>query len=96
MYEKYLLSVGDVTVGLKFNIETKVVTIGGFARFRPQMETLIMEYFNLPLPREKIKSNKLRYTFKLKSVKRLREFLLKIEKELVIVEPVKSLGRVMR
>ncbi len=60
---KYIISVDEITIALKYNLESKELVIGGFAKFNDFIETVISEYFKLEVPTANfVQSNKLRYS----------------------------------
>lgn len=99
MIEKYKIHLRhEGTIGLIFNDEKNIATIGGNKRFRLKMIEILEDFFGcttLPEPNE-IQTNKIRYSVKCtlskfyKIIKELKEF------DQVFVESVKSLDRLMR
>jgi len=68
MFKKYFIIMDCVTIAMKFNEGSNEVTIGGFLKFKENMEFFMTNVFllnHLPKP-VFIQINKIRYTFKLK------------------------------
>ena len=97
-YEKFVFRFGDTVVAVKYNTMTNQVIVGGNKKFRWFMENIIRDFFQLKNTRSFsfTQSNKIRYTFKVKSYQSVREALARAKKEDVLVFRVEKLERIMR
>lgn len=95
MYERYLIRLENEAIGLRYELPTGKMMIGGNYRLREDVEMFIEEYFGGTVPEPTfIQNRKMRYTLTVrkkaydKGIKRLRDNGL--------LEKVKSLGRIIR
>lgn len=97
MYVKYLITVTEAPIGIKYNLEKQVCIIGGNPMHIPEMESLITDYFEKSnVPRKKFFArNKVRMQFEI-SNKKFYESLRKIKDHGIPLDEVKSHGRLMR
>lgn len=97
MIEKYVihLSEGGI-VAIKFDILKKQVTVGGRSRFRRWMESIVQDYFQLPISEMKwTQRNKVRYIM-FCTKKKFDTAIDLLQEHGVVVKSVTSLERIMR
>ena len=97
MWEKYLITFGeDAAIGLKYNYQTGVLVIGGYAKLLDMMITFVSGCVHEFVPSPKfIAANKVRFTFK-KTLPQFRQIIKDIPKMDAIATRTNNLERIMR
>jgi len=97
MYIKYLITVSEPPVAMKFNVKSNRCIIGGHPKNIPIMESVVRDYFKRNvLPRKKFtSSNKVRFEFQITGEK-FYECLHGMREYGVAYMEVATHGRLMR
>jgi len=97
MFVKYLITVSEPPVAMKFNVKTNKCIIGGHPKNIPIMESVIRDYFKRNvLPRKRFTStNKVRFEFVITSEK-FYDCLRGMKEYGVRCTEVQTHGRLMR
>ena len=95
MVYKYFVNCEVGTFGMMYNLETKLVGIGGHFSMLDIMSTLIVEGFKKNLPAmEKVQPTKIRFVFKYET-KDFFNTIKELENSGIVIVATKKLGRVM-
>jgi hypothetical protein len=97
MQEKYMITHDGKAIIFKFNFLKMELTIGGYTKHRPFIESIITTYYNVSvIPEMQFpQRNKLRYTIKCIPAK-FREILAAIKNDnAVSIEQVRAHGRML-
>lgn len=95
-YEKYIISVEEKTLAMKYNLVRKELTIGGLARFSTVVVALLSEYFQVEIPSPvMVQKNKLKFTASC-SYKKFREGIILMKEHSFLIQETTNLGNIMR
>jgi len=98
MREKYIVYFGeDVVLGMIHDDLRKEIHIGGNKRFQPVMESMIREYFDVPLPKcRRVDNSKIR--FRLYNIPRQRftNAIACMQAHSYVLDSKTALGRLIR
>ncbi len=89
-------TIGELTVGIKYNEFTDKITIGGNKKFSGEIQSIINDYFDMPFYNLKEKmtaKNKIKYIFKCE-VNKVNDAIRRLKEDGVEFKPVKMLERI--
>lgn len=94
--QKFMIYHQEKVVALIYDPITKTIRIGGNKRFQGFINTIIIDYFGLLLPKCVYDRNKVRFRLYNVSIKLFEVVKLKLNKDGVILLEKTNLERIMR